>query len=446
MQKQLRFTLHFVTALISKYYLALILGLVMGISSLILSPRLVRLIPPLRSIQTIAVVGRYTQSDIPLSIQQKISSGLTSINDQGLPVPALAATWSASPDGKTYTFDLDPRRPRWQDGTPIKSQDINYQFRDTQTLYPSSSQISITLKDPFAALPIVVSRPIFKKGLLGNGTYRVKQIHKNGSLIDILTLAPVDKNSRLPYLQYHFYASESQARIAYKLGVVRTIDDILDPADLSSWPNSQIITQIHPDRYVAVFFNTSDPFLTGTAGRNLRLGLTYAIAKDRWAVSRAYGPINPNSWANNPDVKMFDQDINKAKQLLKTVDKLPDPITLSVLPAYLSVAELIKTDWEQIGLHVNISVTPEIPNDFQALIIAQAIPADPDQYNLWHSTQATNLTKFHNPRIDKLLEDGRKTLDQNQRLNLYLDFQKYLVEEVPAAFLYHPSTTTLTRK
>ena len=75
------------------------------------------------------------------------------------------------------------------------------------------------------------------------------------------------------------------------------------------------------------------------------------------------------------------------------------------------------------------------------------IPKDPDQYSLWHSTQtSTNVSRLANPRIDKLLEDGRIELDQETRKKIYLDFQRFLVEEVPAVFLYHPEYYTIKRK
>ena len=55
------------------------------------------------------------------------------------------------------------------------------------------------------------------------------------------------------------------------------------------------------------------------------------------------------------------------------------------------------------------------------------------------------ITKLNNPRIDKLLEEGRQTNDQIERKKIYQDFQTYLLEEVPAIFLYYPTTYTVTR-
>ena len=70
---------------------------------------------------------------------------------------------------------------------------------------------------------------------------------------------------------------------------------------------------------------------------------------------------------------------------------------------------------------------------------------DPDQYTLWHSGQMNNITNYKNLRIDKLLEDGRQTVDIQSRIKIYADFQKYLLDDAPATFLYFPDIYTVTR-
>ena len=97
-----------------------------------------------------------------------------------------------------------------------------------------------------------------------------------------------------------------------------------------------------------------------------------------------------------------------------------------------------KSDCPNLDITVQLRIQnlPDISN-FQSMLIAQQIPQDPDQYFLWHSTQQTNFTGYKNPHVDKLLEDGRKTLDQKERRSAYLDFQQYLVEDSPAIFLRH---------
>lgn len=448
MYKKIRFVFRFTVVLLKKYYLLISVGLLLGALTFFLFPGLVSIFPQFHSTQKVAIIGRYTLTELPLSLQRQISVGLTYLDDSGLPQPALASGWQATDSGKTYIFTLDPAY-RWQDGSRVVSSDIQYHFRDVKIDYPDPGHLIMHLPDAFAPLPTVVSQPLFKivprsNRYLGLGSYRIQSYHRNGQYLDSITLAPINKTT-LPLIKYFFYPTASLARTAFKLGLVDSLVDIPETGDLASWPNITIQTAAFSDRYVAVFFNTADPILQGSIGKNLRLALDYAIDKSRWP-HRAVSPINPSSWAFNSSVKTYDQDLVKAKQLLTKVDKLPDSINLTVVPAYLNVADQIKKDWEQLGLKVNLQVTQDVPDKFTALIIGQAIPTDPDQYNLWHSTQkTTNLTQLNNPRVDKLLEDGRKTSDIVARKQIYLDFQRYLLEEVPAVFLFYPQSYTVHR-
>ncbi len=445
MYKKLRYLFRLIKAIFSKYYLAIILGVGLGVFAFWISPKLLPILPKIRSTQSIAVVGRYTQGDIPIFIQQKISLGLTTLTIDGQPMPAIASKWELKDDNKTYVFTIDTQK-KWQDGTNIKSRDITYNFKDTVIEYPNDETLVIRLTTAYSPLPVVLSRPVFKKGLVGAGSYKVAQVKRNGQIIESLILSPEDAKSQLPMLKYLFYASDTQARTAFELGVVRTLDEMQTESDLVSWPNTKAFPQTRNDRYVGVFFNTQSNDFQGGEGKNLRLALGYAIDKSVFE-NRAFGPINPESWAYNFEIKRYDQDIPHAKELLAKVGKKPQSLIINTIPAYLQVAEKVKNDWEKIGIKSEISVTPEVPKSFSVLVIAQAIPTDPDQYNLWHSTQTdTNLTGLTNPRIDKLLEDGRKAQGVKERKAIYQDFQKYLVEEMPVIFLYHPKTYIISRQ
>jgi len=100
-----------------------------------------------------------------------------------------------------------------------------------------------------------------------------------------------------------------------------------------------------------------------------------------------------------------------------------------------------------VGVNINLQVISTIPTDFQAFLAIFDIPDDPDQYSIWHSTQtSTNITRYEDPRVDKLLEDGRSQIDLESRKKIYLDFQRFLVEDSPAAFLYYPTIYSISRK
>ena len=50
--------------------------------------------------------------------------GLTVLDDQGLPHPELAESWTISPDGLTYDFKLRPAK--WSNGQPVTASDFVY--------------------------------------------------------------------------------------------------------------------------------------------------------------------------------------------------------------------------------------------------------------------------------------------------------------------------------
>ncbi len=122
-------------------------------------------------------------------------------------------------------------------------------------------------------------------------------------------------------------------------------------------------------------------------------------------------------------------------------------VKLASTPTLLPLAENIAKYWGEIGIDTSIQVSSVIPDEFQSFLAVFDIPSDPDQYSFWHSTQEqTNITEYKSPRIDKLLEDGRSELNTDERKKIYLDFQRFLVEDSPAIFLYHPKNYNIKRK
>ena len=120
-------------------------------------------------------------------------------------------------------------------------------------------------------------------------------------------------------------------------------------------------------------------------------------------------------------------------------DKLHAEIILTSTPNLEDVGKEIILAWRSLGFDAKLRVESGVPQNFQTLLITQSIPVDPDQYFLWHATATkTNIAKVDVKRIDKDLEDGRKIINEDDRKIKYFDFQKALLEEAPAIFLYFP--------
>jgi len=438
----LRYIFRLIGAFFSRFKILIFLGIGLGVVFFFL---LNFLLPAIGLNQTVRIgeTGRYVVSSLPAPILKLIGDGLTKIDSDGSIIPDLASSWETTDKGKTWIFTLKDN-VYWQDGEKLTSKNINYQFSDVTIEQPDDKTIIFKLQNAYSAFPAVVSRPTFKSGLLGTGDWKVSKISLNGSIVEQIDLVSKNKEKMV----YKFYPTEERTKTAFELGQVDKLEDLFSISPFDAWPKVKIESVTDTSEFVAVFFNTKDNALQE---KNLRQALSYAIDKTKLGGVRATSPISMDSWAYNPQVKPYDYDPDKAKQIIddyKKTNKLDEiSINLSTSPLLLNKAELIADDWRAVGVNTNLQVITTVPTDFQAFLAIFDIPDDPDQYSIWHSTQiSTNITQYQDPRVDKLLEDGRSQIDLESRKKIYLDFQRFLVEDSPAAFLYYPTIYSVSRK
>lgn len=438
--KKLRYLLRLLSAFVSRFKALILIGFLLGILIFLL---LNFIIPRLFSQKNyrIGIAGRYFPETLPDVILNKISGGLTSINDGFEIEPNIAYSWSTPDKGITWIFELSDDK-RWQDESVIKSTDLNYTFSDVIIEYPDEKSIIFKLKEAYTPFPSVLSEPLFKTGLLGYKDMKVASLRITGNYVSELVLESSDIKEH-----YKFYPTEERLKLAMKLGQVDIIQNLITPSPFNDWHNLDISSEVNENQIVTIFFNTKDPILSD---KTIRQALSYAIKKDNFDGTRALTPIQPKSWAYNSQVKEYPYNPERSKEILS---ELPSEVRESIdiklvsSPVLLFLAEQIVNDWNEVGVKSSVLVSSNIPNDFSAYLAIFEPPKDPDQYSIWHSTQtSTNISSYSNPRIDKLLEDGRVEIDLEERRKIYLDFQRFILEDLPAIFLYHPKNYTVTRK
>lgn len=399
-----------------------------------------RYIPTSKDTIRIGRVGKYTLETFPNDIQALLSQGLVSLTPDGTINPALAKSWDIQDDGRTYIFQLADQIV-WHDDSPLQPEDISYNFQDVEVELGQNS-ITYRLKEPFSPFLAAVSQPIMKKSRLGTGDFRLTNTQLSSGVLQSLTLES-NEEKRI----YKFYPTETSSLTAYKLGEIDKIEKLsFIPSDIRN-DQSNLIEDDKSVSYQqsVLFFNNNDTLLTN---KSIRQALAYAIKDKSFGGERSLSPIDKSSWAYNHLVKTYDYDPERAKNLLS--QDVPDASTikleLKTMLQYLDIAEQIAESWrESLGVQVEVKVVSSITSDYQIMLTDFTPPIDPDQYTIWHSTQATNFTNFSNLKIDKLLEDGRRTSDQKLREEIYEDFQRFLLEDSPAVFLFKSSSYTLSR-
>ena len=438
--RRIKFWWHLIFAYFSRYklrILVLIIGLVtLSYFSYKLLPSIIR-----KDLISIGYTGTYQIENIPSEILSLVTRPLISIDENGRPVPSLASHWSVSQDGKTYIVFLKDNQ-QWHDSTAVDAQNISIAITNVDITAINNKTLEFKLPNPISSFPQALNKPIFKsKTFYGTGNFRIVKIDQIDNVVRKIILHP--NAPQFPKVEIKFYATEGQLLDALKIGEVKT-GGITSTQNLQNWPNLEIEKKIDTSQVTTIFLNNNDEKLSS---KELRQALYYAIDRQIFDGEIASGPIAPTSWAYNDTFKRYEYNIAKAKELLSKAGSEKVKITLSTTPGLDNIAQKIKESWNAIGVDVEIQEEKTLPSSFQALLALNQIPSDPDQYSLWHSTQTkTNITGYKNVKIDKLLEDARQTSDEEKRKEFYSDFQRFLQEDTPAIFLYHPYRYTVTYK
>lgn len=406
---------------------------------------------PSTSSKSIGVVGIFSSRDVPNNLPDFIledtSRGLTKIDSKGEVKPDLALKWEIKDDGKTFIFYLRDD-VYFSDGKKFDSGSINFNFEDVVIEKPAKTVIIFKLKNKYSPfLVTLANNKIFKKNFVGVSDFKIRKIEVNAGFVDYIELYSKNKNQ---LIKYDFYDNQDTLKSAYVLGEVTRIVDInnLDYkqlANLSTFNNSKSEKVINDTKLVTIFLNNQDPVLSD---KKIRRALAYSLPDSFKDGIRNTTPYPPNFWTNSSSYS-YKMDLEYAKEQMSDSSASEGgklKIELRTLPQYRSLAEEITRHWKKIGIEANIEVTPGVPAPYQAFLGELPVLKDPDQYTLWHTGQPGNITNYRNLRIDKLLEDGRQIYGRTERKNIYDDFQKYLIDDMPAIFLFFPYTYTLSRK
>lgn len=389
--------------------------------------------------------GAFTVDQIPNEVIEQVSMGLVKVEKDGIITPGAAHKWEIK-DNREYTFYLRDDL-KFHNGTKFSSKTVPFIFENVEREVIDELTIKYKLKDPYAPFLTAVSEPILLKDLSGLGQYRISDIELNAGFVRDLTL----RNTKEPKDNkiFSFYPSEEALKVAYALGEVDVAENIFNimldnKHDLTKWPKTQVEEKINEDVMITIFFNSNDSVLSD---KRIRQAMHYALPQEVEYGKRLYSPIKESSvfFAKPPNYGIADMEL--AKEILETAGGVPkEKISIKVTNELLDTAKLVQGAWRDLGIETEIEIVQDLSQNFQVLIYEMNVPLDPDQYILWHSDQRNNIVGYKNLRIDKLLEDGRSVTDVDQRTEIYADFQKYLMDDLPASFFYHPKVHRLFRE
>ncbi|KAF1072575.1 MAG: Oligopeptide-binding protein AppA [Pseudomonas citronellolis] len=436
----------------------------------------------------------------------KILEGLLSFDTDLKPQPVLAKSWTISPDGLTYTFDLQAN-VHWHDGQPFSAEDVVFSF---QTFYPevdkhmasvlsdyvtgieatSATQVVFHLKKPFSPLLSSLGsglRPIVPKHLYAGTDFRtnpynlkpvgtgpfVFQEWKRGAYIR-LARNPNYWSQGLPYLDgivYHVIPDASSRAAAFERGEVQALRpgdaDYADLKRLSQLPGVSASDKGY-ELYPGLAFlqiNTRKP---GLDNPKLRQAILYALNR-QFIVDNIFfgsGKVADGPFLgayHDPKLPQYPYDPARAKALIAESGVDVSKLRLRLLNgekggAWERLAEYTKQALKPLGLKVRVATSDAATWyqrasdwDFDLTYNFTFQLGDPylttaylyrSDYILKTSPFA-NIVGYQSAEADALWQRIADTAEGPERQQLYGQLERRLSTDLPIAPIFEMRFTTL---
>jgi peptide/nickel transport system substrate-binding protein len=417
--------------------------------------------------------------------------------------PDLAESWEISNNQKTITFKLK-KGLQWADGKPLTSADVLFTWKlitnpNTRTPYASDYQLvknayapdSLTFKvtyessyapalDTWTSLHILpkhilkdedINNTFFSRKPIGSSFYKLdkwvsgQQVTLKANNKSVLGAPLIEKliSRIIPDTSSQFLELTADNIDVMNINPIQY--QRVFPARKDLQQKIALYKELG-NGYTYLGFNLKKPPFNDI---RVRQALNYAIDKDEVIKGVLLGlgeaissPYKPGTRWNNSNLSPYPYKPSKALKLLQEAGfkknddgilmKNGKPLKFEIITNQNKQREMtavvIQKRLQEIGVDVSIRVIEWASfvnrfiktGDFDVVVLGWSLSLDPDQYNIWHSSQQGpgqfNFLGYSNKNVDKLLELGREELNVSKREEIYHKFSKYLLEDSPIIYLY----------
>ena len=421
-------------------------------------------------------------------------SQLVRFDETMTPRPELAESWETSKDGLTWTFKLR-QGVKFHDGQEMTSGDVKFTFDRLFEKSPGKSDfiavdkvepagkyaVKFTTKEPFAGLlaalggfwGFIISEAGIKKhgdlnkAALGTGPFMLVDWKVEQQLV-LKKHASYFKKGQ-PYVDeliVRTIPDEANIVAALRTGQIQHAF-IEDNKNFNLLKDEKSLTGYRSSRLGYDYLN-----ITATRGplKDVRVRQAISWAVDRSQVLRvaaagfgrltapATAPMRQWQLPEDAWMKYYKPDVEKAKKLMAEAGQsggfTVKCMVIPTFPTMVSGAPVIANQLKRIGINMEIEnveyaiwIKRWLAHDFDMTMNTTPGYADPDTafFRALHSTKGQNWNSWSVPELDALLEEGRRTMDQKKRKEIYDRVQIMILENVPHLWLFSADTIDFTQ-
>ncbi|MFO7882332.1 MAG: ABC transporter substrate-binding protein [Kosmotogaceae bacterium] len=403
---------------------------------------------------------------------------------------AVIESYSVSEDGKVYTFNIR-KGITFHNGEPLTAEDVKFtyeSFMDPSLGSPHHQYYAdieeVVLADEYTVEVHLAERNVtflttarlrnhvlpkdyieefgwsgFQKKPIGSGPYQFA-VHVPGQRIVLRRYDDYwGEKAKIKTVEFRFYPEITTATMALQAKQVDFIAEL--PAEeyqmLKNVPGLKYGSFTKFEDHRICFNKRPDSVFSDV---KVRQAVAYAINREELiALTRgemavpAVGRIPYFHAAYSPDTPAYEQDFEKAKELLEEAG-YPDGFKTKIYaPAgyrerVLEVQQ-IQRQLSQIGIEVEV-VTLEwgtyldVTAEGEAPMFRERWSASaPSPFGFienWYSESSWNpiFGTYHNEEVDRLIDEIKVTVNEQDRWELYKELQKIAMEDVVCYPLYWP--------
>jgi len=428
------------------------------------------------------------------AVINEIYEGLVEVNSKLQIQPALATSWTVSNDGLTYVFNIR-QGVKFHNGREMTASDVVYSFNrimDPKTGSPEASrfsqvasavatgpyQVTFKLKEPFAPFlsnltnlfvvpkEVVEANGNLQKVAVGTGPFELETV-----VPDTYVLLKANPDyyrpgePKLAHLKFNIVPEASTRAAGLRTGTYQLLPTV-DPVTAQTLKNANGVKIMATQdlAYSLLGLNVSrKPF----DDPKVREAINYAVNRPD-IVQAVYlgnavpgGPLSPalSDWAVPvSQFPCYTPSVTKAKQLLAEAG-YPNGfsttiITFGTIKEVSDTAQVLQAQLAQVGINAKVDVeefgkfVQDWKNsNFDMFVSLNGGSTDPDGYlyRTFHTGGSTNVFKYSNATVDKLLEQGRTTTGMQQRQTIYDQLQKQLACTGPIVHIAYGTLFTGVR-
>lgn len=417
--------------------------------------------------------------------------------------PMAAESWKVSPDGMVWTIKIR-KGIKFDDGTPLDAKAVKFSFERVLKIGKGPADnlgaiktvdvvddytVKITLKSPFGPFlqalatdaSSIINPNVMKhekdgdlaqawlaQNMDGSGPFKMTEWSRGERFVMEAKPNYWGPKPKLKKVIIRFMRESSDQRMALEKGDIDIADGILIDQIAPLEKNPNIAVRKYPSQLVEyVYLNCQKPSLNNKLVRQaLNYAVDYKGIIDHVLQGRGVqmrGPIAKGMWGYDPNAFQYQRDVNKTKTLLKEAG-LSKGLELKLIfserrPTWEQIATILQSNFADIGVNLKLELmaNPTLRDkidrgDFELCLGAWSPDyADPSMFmNFWFDSKnfglPGNRAFYKNEKVDGLIRKALELSDQKERIKLYTEATKIILDEAPYIFLYQTQTIIPMRK